>query len=204
MEGRANKKFCSAACRAQHFRDNQTEPDSWTEPIKSSRSGYQPVEIQQSRSLPTKPSPLPTDDEDEDEDEDNSLAGFQKRITKVFDAKRETDANRKLDEQYMQLVNECLQADGDAFNDEDDDELRTWLDEVDELIIKYRTHTGLRQLDDQSHERLEDLHWLRDKFRRMLTKWQNQETSWGSTPEPVYLELSRKRVAMMRQHLKPH
>jgi hypothetical protein len=200
MEGRANKKFCSAACRAQHFRDNQAGPDNWTEPTKPALSGYHPVEVQQVPLLPTRPRPVFRDDEDEDED--NSLQGLHNRVAKVFDARREADANRKLDEQYTQFVNECLKADGEAFNDEDDDELRTWLDEVDELIIAYRAHTGFHHLDNRAHERLEDLHWLRDKFRRMLTKWQRQETSWGSEPEPVYFELSEKRVAIMRKHLK--
>ena len=201
MEGRANKKFCSAACRAQHFRDNQAEPSNWTEPIKPSLSGYQPVEVQQAPSMPTRPISVPTDDEDEDED--NSLHGLQTRVAKVFEAKREADANRKLDEQYVQFVNECLQADGDAFNDDDDDELQTWLDEIDELIIAYRGHTGLPQPDSRTHARLEDLHWLRDKFRRMLANWQKQETSWLSVPEPVHLELSEKRRAILRGHLLP-
>ena len=203
MEGRANKKFCSAACRAQYFRDNQTEPSIGAEPMKPSLSGHQPVGVQQARFLPTSPKPVPRDDEDEDEDEGYTLQGLDKRITRIFDARRQADSNRKLDEQYIQFVNECLIADGDAFNDEDDDELQTWLDDADELIIAYRTHTGLQQSDNRAHARLEDLHWLRDKFRRMLTTWQKQEISRRNAPKPVYLELSEKRIAMMRNHLKP-
>ena len=137
------------------------------------------------------------------DDEDNSLQGLQKRIAKAVFANQEADANRKLDEQYTELVNECLQADGNAFNDEYDDELLTWLDGIDVLIIAYRTHTGLLQSDNRAHERLEDLHWMRDKFSRMFTEWLRQETSWVSGPKPVYLELSEKRVAMLRKHLKP-
>ena len=197
MEGRANKKFCSAACRAQHFRDGQAEPDNWTEPMDPTPSGYQPVEVQRVPPLPTQPRPAPMDDED------NSLQGLQKRIAKAVFANQEADANRKLDEQYTELVNECLQADGNAFNDEYDDELLTWLDGIDVLIIAYRTHTGLLQSDNRAHERLEDLHWMRDKFSRMFTEWLRQETSWVSGPKPVYLELSEKRVAMLRKHLKP-
>lgn len=172
--------------------------------MKLSLSGYQPVTVQQARFLPTTPKSIPTEDEDEDEDEGyTTLQGLQKGITKVFDAKREADSNRKLDEQYIQFVNECLRADGDAFNDEDDDELQTWLDDADELIIGYRTHTGLHQLNNRAHARLDDLHWLRDKFRRMLTNWQKQEISRGRAPKPVELELSKKRVTVMRNHLKP-
>ncbi len=129
------------------------------------------------------------------------MDGLLAQVARGHKAKQEAEASRKLDERYEKFIDECLKADGEPFNDENDDELQTWLDEVDELIISYRTHTALGQSVNCTHERLDDLYWLRDKFSRLLIKWQNQATSWLRDLEPVYFELSGKRKALLRAHL---
>ena len=191
FSGRRDKLSCSDACRAQHRRDNLSAADNWIEAEEpEEQEVYQPTRFKPDNRQPAVARPIPEDD-----------GPFEDLYTRLA-REREENANKKLDLSYCKFMNECLKADGEAFNEEDDDELRTWLDEADELIIEYRTHTGLHQSDNRAHERLDDLHWLRDKFRQMLTKWQKQETSW-SGPKPVYLEFSEKRVALMRRHLKP-
>ena len=194
IEGRANKKFCSNACRAQHFRDNPTEMADTTTQVKLPilhKSTLQP-------NLPFigKASLMSLADEEDDDTEDDYVRRARERKEKEA-----IEAGIKLDVRYKKMINECLKADGTYFNDDDDDELQTWLDEIDELIANYHCHPGLHLSSSYTHQCLEDLYWMRDKFNRLLVKWVEQPSSWRYGVEPVYFEMSAKRKKLLRAHL---
>ncbi|MET4074519.1 hypothetical protein [Hymenobacter sp. UYCo722] len=194
--GRADKKTCSDACRAQHRRDALAESENWTQEEEPE------VYLQnEPRSSTPYTMAIPQRHVPEYVERQDTLADVFARLAREREIEAVEKENGKLDQRFCKFVNECLKADKMPFNDEDDDELQTWLDEVDELIVDYRAHSGLRVSNELTNGRLDDLHWLSDKFRRMLVKWQKQPTSWLSANEPVYLDISDKRRLHLREHL---
>ncbi|WP_022822077.1 hypothetical protein [Hymenobacter norwichensis] len=198
MQGRANKKFCSNACRAQHFRDNPIETAAVITQVQPSTFRNPPVQyasppIEHARVMPLA--------EEEDDDEDDADDRIRAKIAQKRKAEEDVELSKKLDGRYSKLVDECLKADGTNFNDDDDDELQAWLDEIDDLIVDYRSHPGIDLSAGYARERLDDLHWLRDKFNRLLGEWVDQPTSWRHNIQPVYFEMSTKRKKLLRAHL---
>ena len=83
----------------------------------------------------------------------------------------------------------------------DEDELESWIDKFDETSEAYRAHPALRHSPNQVHERLSDLYWLRDKFQSLLDESIKQASLWFSAEDPVFFELSPKRLTRFREHL---
>ena len=113
-------------------------------------------------------------------------------------AEERAETARTLHKRYSTLIMQCLKANG-AQQDEDD--LEAWLDKFDEVTEAYRAHPALSQPLNQVHKRLEDLYWLRDKFQHLLDESLSQTAAWFSDDEPLYFDLSAKRLAKLRAHL---
>ena len=114
------------------------------------------------------------------------------------EAREAAEEIKSLHSLYSALVKKCLKQDEQEL---DEDDLETWVDELDIAIEKYLSHPGLRQPEDKAHKRLKDLYWLRDTFSGLLTELREQQASFFKSVEPVYLELPSKRKARLRAHL---
>lgn len=197
FEGRANKKFCTTACRAQHFRENQEGLSQDEEPqLGPSRQEITEHVIRPASNY--KP-PVRFYEPDED-DEGNPGESWQQSLNRQQESRQKVKEIADIHQRYCQLVTGCLKTDGDALNDE---ELQTWVEDLDGLSDDYRKHPHLRLSANVVHERLEDVYWLRDRFRRLLDEWHEQSDSWFRSAEPVCFELPSKRRALLRAHLLP-
>ena len=197
FNGRPNKKFCSESHKNQYHYDNReaARPAPAVAPpivpirvapisiAKPTSSIYRPVPLREAAPKP-----------DAYEPEQNWLA----RQDEDEEAEEQAEQARDLHQRYSKIVVECLKANG---AEQDEDDLETWLDKFDEVSEAYRAHPALRQPPNQVHERLEDLYWLRDKFQSLQDEAVKQASLWFSDEEPVYFELSPKRLARLRQHL---
>ncbi|GAA4000940.1 hypothetical protein GCM10022408_10130 [Hymenobacter fastidiosus] len=113
-------------------------------------------------------------------------------------AEERAETAKALHKLYSTLIVKCLKANG---AEQDEDDLKTWIDAFDEVSEKYRAHPALHQPPNQVHERLQDLYWLRDKFQSLLDEPIKQASLWFSNEEIICFELSSKRLARLREHL---
>lgn len=197
FEGRANKKFCSEAHKNQYHYDN--------------REVARPTPVQAPPTLPLRVAPAPVAkpklsiiqraplrDEAPElyayEPEDDWLA----RQEEDEEAQERAEQAKVLHKLYSKLIVKCLKANG---AEQDEDDLETWIDEFDEVTETYRAHPALRLPPNRVHDRLDDLYWLRDKFQSLQDEAVKQASLWFSDEEPVYFELSPKRLARLRDHL---
>ena len=80
------------------------------------------------------------------------------------------------------------------------------MNELDEVINDYNTHPGLRLAHHPSHNRIKDLYLMHDYMRELgdLMTEAEEATKFifgPSTPETVYLELSKKHRNRLRKNL---
>ena len=113
------------------------------------------------------------------------------------EAKEAAEKIKSLHSLYSTVIKKCLKQDGQEL---DEDDLDTWVDELDVAIEKYSSHPDLRQPEETAHKRLKDLYWLRDMFNGLLVELREQQASFFKSIEPVYLELPSKRIARFRAH----
>ncbi|GAB2466574.1 hypothetical protein GCM10011375_32680 [Hymenobacter qilianensis] len=214
--GRADKKFCSDACKAQYRRDNldgksvndeedkdeewDAENDDWDEDeeegnVESNMPLYGKVNL--SESSPSSITRLEQANEEERKRQFHALEVIRLKQLRIEaqlkqeaaeEAEEEAEKIRTLHSLYSTLIKKCLKLDGQELDEED---LETWIDELDEASEKYLSHPGLREPDNKAHKRLKDLYWLRDTFSDLLTEFHEEG-------EPVFLELPPKRKARFR------
>lgn len=221
MEGRANKKFCSAACRAQHFRDNQEQADSYNDSVQLFTSELETPIAPQTPAFLNVQETQPYTQVEQYQSLQHQAPQYQgqqyqgNEVAEHWTVKlmREQEANREREKiasmhrLYSNLIVKCLKVDGTAL---DDTSIHTWINELDDTSNRYRTNPDLSQPVSQAHERLEDLYWLRDKFRKLLDQWKTQPIPLPiksyhlpNKAEPVLFELSSKRRSRFRSHLLP-
>ena len=230
--GRADKQFCSEACKAQYRRNNlddkftdddnaedddaddeewDAENDDWDadDEDENDEESYKPLHgkvslIESPLSSITR---LEQANEAERTRQLYALEAIRLRQLRIEaqlkeeaeeEAKEEAEKIKSLHGLYSALIKKCLKQDGQEL---DEDDLETWVDELDAAVEKYMSHPGLRQPDDKAHKRLKDLYWLRDMFSGMLAELKEQQASFFKSVEPVYLELPSKRKARLRAHL---
>lgn len=200
FEGRANKKFCSEAHKNQYHYDNREVPRP--EPAAIVPLMSRVVTSPKSNSMFSSPRRVYLRKEDPelqaDELEEDWLARQEAEEEAEAEEKKQAEKAMALHKQYSALIVKCLKVDGMEL---DEDDLETWIDLFDEVSEAYREHPALRQPLNQTHRRLEDLYWLRDKFRDLLDESVNQLLSWFSDKKPVCFELSTKRLTRLREHL---
>ena len=200
FEGRANKKFCSEAHKNQYHYENREVPQS--EPATVVPLMSRVVLSPKPNSMFPSPRRVYLREENPelqaDELEEDWLALQEAEEEAQEEAKKQAEKARTLHKQYSALIVKCLKVDCTEL---DEDNLETWIEQFDEVSEAYREHPALRQPLNQTHKRLEDLYWLRDKFRDLMDEYANQPLSWFSDKKPVYFELSTKRLTKLRQHL---
>ena len=226
--GRADKQFCSEACKAQYRRnkledkfeevveedtDDEVgdEVDDWDddwdddEDEEPNKPVYGRVNLIESS--PSSINQFEQADEEERQMKSNALELIRLRQVRIDaqlrqeaaeKAAEEADKIKSLHTLYSTLINKCLKMDGHEL---DEDDLETWVDELDVASEKYLSHPGLRQPEDKAHKRLKDLYWLRDEFSGLLAELREQQTSFFRGVEPVYFDLPSKRKARFRDHL---
>ena len=195
--GRPNKKFCSESHKNQYHYDNRETAllkPVIVPPAAPLRVAPAPVSkpklaITQRTSL-REAAPEP----DAYEPDDDWLV----RQEEEEEAEERAERAKALDKSYNTTIVKCLKANG---ADQDEDDLEAWIDELDEVTEAYRAHPALRLPPNRVHDRLDDLYWLRDKFQSLQDEAVKQASLWFSDEEPVYFELSPKRLARLRDHL---
>ena len=197
FEGRANKKFCSEAHKNQYHYDNREAvrpipviaPSTASIRVASAPIAKPKLSITQRASLREEAPELYAYQPDED---------WLVRQEEEEEAEERAEQAKALHKLYSVVIVNCLKANG---AEQDEDDLEAWIDKFDEVSEAYRAHPALRQPTNQVHERLEDLYWLRDKFQSLQDEAVKQASLWFSNEEPVYFELSPKRLVRLRQHL---
>ncbi|TVT37858.1 hypothetical protein FNT36_22120 [Hymenobacter setariae] len=223
MEGRANKKFCSAACRAQHFRDNQDSANNYNDSVQPSTPDIEQPGLPGTPAFLNVQQTQPYAEVVQCQSQQYQTPQYQSRqyqsevatgnwdwavqFMQEQDANREREKIADMHRLYSNLVVKCLKVDGTTL---DDNNIQTWINELDYVSSRYRTNPALSQAGNQAHERLEDLYWLIDKFRRLLEQWKEQPILLPSKSyyppnkaKPVLFELSSKRRNRFRSHLLP-
>lgn len=198
FEGRSNRKFCASTCRAQFHRDNVGVDDNDYEEIVDEEPN-EPVhgKVNLLESSPSLINRFEQADEEERRKQFHALEAIRLRQLRIEaqlrheaaeEAQEKAEKIESLHGLYSTLIKKCLKIDQQEL---DEDELETWVDELDEASEKYMLHPGLLEPENKAHKRLKDLYWLRDMFSDLLEE-SNEEG------EPVLLELSPKRKARFR------
>ena len=197
FKGRANKKFCSEAHKNQYHYDNRevAQPKPVIAP-PTAPLRVAPAPIAKPKLSIIQRAPLREEEPElyAYEPEDDWLA----RQEEEEEAEERAEQAKALHKLYSALIVKCLKANG---AEQDEDDLEAWIDKFDEVTEAYRAHPALRQPINQVHERLEDLYWLRDKFQSLQDEAVKQASLWFANEEPVYFELSSKRLARLRANL---
>jgi hypothetical protein len=223
--GRADKQFCSEACKAQYRRNNldnrfiddeaddeeyDAENDDWDADDEDEDGEESNTPLYGKVSLIESPISSITRLEQANEAERTRQLHaleltrlrqlrFEAQLKEEAEeeAKEAAEKKKSLHTLYSALIKKCLKQDGQELNEND---LETWVDELDTAIEKYLSHPGLRQPEDKAHKRIKDLYWLRDMFSGLLAELREQQASFFKSVEPVYLELPSKRIARFRAH----
>ena len=194
VEGRANKRFCSAACRAQHFRDTQEEPGSDVEKVPSTAMTHVAAPhwyAEQPASTHVEPQ--------------GAVASWLVEYQRAETLRRETEKARRvaaqcdlLHSQFTSVITDCLKAEGTSL---DKWALEKKMADLDQLSTNYRSHPGLQKSGTRVYDRLEDVYWLHDKFRDLLNELKSQYRP--GYPGAILVEFSAKCRAKLRASLLP-
>lgn len=195
IEGRANKRFCSAACRAQHFRDTQDEPESDGEKAPNSaivRVAAPHWSAEQPPATQVEPQ--------------GAVASWLVEFQRAEILRREAEKARRvaaqcdlLHSQFTGVITDCLKAEGTSL---DKWALERKMADLDQLSTSYRTHPKLQHSGTRVYDRLEDVYWLHDKFRELLNELKSQYRP--GHPNTIMLEFSAKCRAKLRANLIPN
>ena len=194
VEGRANKVFCSAVCRAQHFRDMAAESPA-----------YETTDAGHVVALVPKPSPT-TEQPTAAQVEAQAAAArswenfFQNELNRQEAARirREAEKWEDLHSDYCSAVTDCLKADSTAL---DKYALERKIEELDKLSARYRKHPGLQQPGGREHLRLEDIYWLHDTLRDLLKELKSKYRPGYPSQNTVLLEFTTKCRAQLRANM---
>ena len=194
VEGRANKRFCSAACRAQHFRDTQEEPRSDGEIFPSSaiaRVAAPQWSAEQPPATHVEPQ--------------GAVASWLVEYQRGETFRREAEKARRvaaqcdlLHSQFTKVVTDCLKAEGTSL---DKWALERKMADLDQLSTSYRSHPDLQKLGTRVYDRLEDAYWLHDKFRDLLNELKSQYRP--GYPGTILVDFTAKCRARLRASLLP-
>jgi hypothetical protein len=186
VEGRANKIFCSAACRAQNFRDLQDD------------LGENPEELERDEDLLPTPhsTPVSLPPNGEACPAEHWLVEYERKQK----ANQLANLCDRLHQDYSSAITSCLQQDGESFDKWD---LGSWIREIDLLSMQYRKHPRMREPGNRVPDRLEDIYWLYDKLRRLLANLQTPPEPGVKKPGSITFEVSAKRRARLRANLLP-
>lgn len=216
--GRADKQFCSEACKAQYrrnnldnrFIDDEADDEEYDAENEDEDGEESNTPLHGKVSLIESPISSITRLEQANEAERTRQLHalelirlrqlrFEAQLKEEAEeeAKEAAEKIKSLHTVYSALIKKCLKQDGQEL---DEDDLETWVDELDAAIEKYLSHPGLGQPEDKAHKRIKDLYWLRDMFSGLLAELREQQASFFKSVEPVYLELPSKRIARFRAH----
>jgi endogenous inhibitor of DNA gyrase (YacG/DUF329 family) len=166
VEGRPNKKYCSEACKGLHFRENAGSEGLALIPKPDSRyDEFSLVEYE----------------EEEQEQEEETY--WQKRAREEK-AQKDQRAATDLHEQFCQVMNQFLAAEGQQLAEKS---VVGFLDQVDELTNAYRQHPYLKQSTGLVPQRLKELYKAQDILRDVLreigsrSRWQSKLESYELT-----------------------
>ena len=193
--GRSNRKFCSDAHKNLYHYENRDVPSP--EPIRIQSVAKQVKSIPDVIPVYLAPQRVQMQDRPQNTETHDSRTRWLIQQEQE-EAAEEAEMKSELHKQYSAIIVKCIKASGSEF---DGDELQTWIDELDAMSEKYRSHPDLQVSDDLVHARLDDLYWLRDRFKDLLEEFQDQEPSWGDEEEPMCFQLSAKRRDLFRAHL---
>ena len=197
MEGRANKFFCSAACRAQNFRDTQEERANSNQTIKPNDVAV-PATVQR-----WTPEQTVTALDSNQAAVLNWLAEYQRaEIIRQENARLQRIVAEcdSLHLKYSSVINESLKAEGTML---DKWALESKIGELDQLSTIYRTHPNLRQSGSRNAERLDNIYWLYDTLRALLNELKTQPGPAYLAAKAIRLEFTAKERARLRANLLP-
>jgi len=195
IEGRADKQFCSSSCKAHYNRENSKQP--FIEPSRP--AGPAARLTAKPPSLIVRPQPVPDDESEEDEEDDNE--DWTTKYQREVQERRDQEKTKDLHSLYMELADEFLRDEGNAYDWEPLDDFIT---ELDTAVGKYRHHPGLRSSIHPAHSRLADLYlmseYLRD-LRKAMEEAEDEATPFFGKSEIVCLKLSKKHRKRLRANL---
>lgn len=196
FEGRPNKKFCSETHKNQYHYDNREA--SGREPYTAPPVASHKIQIPIAKPTFAPPQRVYSQQDEPEVDAYESDDDWLAQEEENEEAEERAEKAKALHKLYSTLIVKCLKANG---AEQDENDLEAWIDKFDEVAEEYRAHPALRQPQNQVHRRLDDLYWCRDKFQSLLDESIKQSSLWFSDDEPVYFELSAKRLARLREHL---
>lgn len=197
VEGRANKIFCSAACRAQNFRDTQDETANGNQAMKPNEVAVLPS-VQ--NWAPEQAAPAPDGNHAAVL---NWLAENQRSETirqENMKLQRIAAVCESLHSKYSSAITGCLKAEGSML---DKWALENRIGELEQLSTVYRTHPKLRQSGSRNSERLDDIYWLYDTLRALLDQLKNQPGPTYLAAKSILLVFTPKERARLRANLLP-
>ncbi|WP_375418297.1 DUF2116 family Zn-ribbon domain-containing protein [uncultured Hymenobacter sp.] len=187
IEGRADKQFCSSACKARYNRENAKELT-----VESAASASPPKVTL----APSRPAYSITESE-EDETLDSDWTSKSERRAHE---QQEKETSKKLHKKYTGLVAKFLQEEGEFF---DLESVETFIEKLDEASDEYRQNPSLRTGGHPAHARLADLYLMRDHLREMRDEMEDATPSFFGMGEPenICLELSKKQRKQLRANM---
>lgn len=197
VTGRANKVFCSAACRAQNFRDTQDEIANINEAIMPHDGVVLPSPQSWAAEQPA------TESDRNQVGAPNWFAEYQRtEIIRQENVKLQRAAaqGEALHSKYSLAITDCLKAEDSML---DEWALKSKIGDLDQLGTIYRAYPKLRQSGSRNCERLDDIYWLYDTLRALLDKLKNQPGPAYLATKTIRLDFTPKERARLRANLLP-
>lgn len=199
IQGRADKQFCSSACKARYHREHQSE--NFTESISTtSRTGL--VQLTSPAYL-TRDQAEPLAHHTSGEDE----ASQAKEWVPTYESLQLIQYSRGKAEQlhalHTRLVTRFLREEDRVFGWK---ALEHFLDELNKALEEYREHPGLRLAQHPARNRMKDLYRMQDYLRELgeAMKEAKKETNFFfGRVERRYIRLviSKKHRKKFRENL---
>lgn len=199
--GRADKRFCSTACRAQHFRDQQgpladeVDPDLADEAAEDIALPGPPV------GPPRIPDWAPADAGLSARQVDAVIAEALRQHQQQAAQQAARVARQALHARYERGVETWLGVEEQPLAAR---AVRQHLQEVDKLVADYRAHPAINQTQHPTQQRLQVLYQVGDALRALQGELAEQAAGfrlWGAATPTATLTWSKKQRRAMRDSL---